>query len=234
MEKPLIGVVEWPYYDKDNDQIYEVMIDIIRWVNYMGGVPIGIFPPQTERYIDKKIADIDTMNADETMSLIEICSKCDAIIKPGATRIYDHERFIYDYAYNQNTPYLGICAGMQMMASHGGKVDNVLNEKNHVYPVEHSNGIHTVKIYPNTLLSDILKKKTTVVHSKHKYHIATPGIHKVSAVAEDGVIEAIENPNCDYNLGLQWHPELEPLSSEDGQNICGSLVERAKVYKKRR
>ena len=31
----------------------------------------------------------------------------------------------------------------------------------------------------------------------------------------DNIIEAIENPNCDFNIGVQWHPEyLDDLNSK--------------------
>ena len=46
------------------------------------------------------------------------------------------------------------------------------------------------------------------------------------------IIEAIENPNCNYNLGVQWHPELAPATDEVSKKLFESLVEEAKVYRK--
>ena len=38
----------------------------------------------------------------------------------------------------------------------------------------------------------------------------------VSAVAEDGVIEAIEDPSRRFCLGVQWHPEYRISAGDTG------------------
>ena len=60
--KPLIGIVEWPYQDKDGDVIYEILQPIIEWVVRSGGVPIGLFPTQIENYVEKRLRDIKKMS----------------------------------------------------------------------------------------------------------------------------------------------------------------------------
>ena len=60
--KPIIGVVEWPYLDKDEDKIYEVMIPIIEWIVRSGGRPIGLFPTHIDNFVDKKILDLNKMS----------------------------------------------------------------------------------------------------------------------------------------------------------------------------
>ena len=227
--KPIIGIIEWPYYDKDNDKIYEVMSDVVNWVNKSGGIPVGIFPTQVEDFVSKKVSDIDSMNADEADDLLSSIDRCDAIIKPGALRIYNHERLIHEYTVQKNMPYLGICAGMQIMAAYHYPQENIKNETF----VNHRNR-HNVRIYHNTLLEKIINKECISVISRHNYHIFSEGINKVAAVAEDGIIEAIENPNCSFNLGVQWHPELEDFDNVNSQNIFGELIEQAKTYSKRK
>lgn len=106
-----------PYQDKDGDVIYEILQPIIEWVVRSGGVPIGLFPTQIENYVEKRLRDIKKMSDIELRELRENISLCDAIIKPGALKVYDHEREIYKYALQKDIPYLGICAGMQIMAS---------------------------------------------------------------------------------------------------------------------
>lgn len=231
MSKPFIGIVEWPYIDKDGDQIFEVFNDISNWVIRSGGIPIGIFPTQIRDFINTRVSEIEIMNTEEKCDLIESLNKCDAIIKPGALRIYNHERFIHSYSVCKNIPYLGICAGMQIMSGYNSEIKNV---KNSIQSLNHHQPgySHEVEIIPNTLLSKIVSNNFFKVYSRHNYHIASPGINEVSAVAPDGVIEAIENPNCNYNLGVQWHPELAPTTDINSQRIFESLVEEAKIYKK--
>ena len=92
--KPIIGIVEWPYLDKDNDYIYEVLTPIIEWVIRSGGRPLGIFPSNIEAFVDKRLSEITPISEIEHQDLIESIKLCDAIIKPGATKIYEHERKI--------------------------------------------------------------------------------------------------------------------------------------------
>tara|TARA_Y100000766_G_scaffold82280_1_gene69983 strand:- start:1570 stop:1788 length:219 start_codon:yes stop_codon:yes gene_type:complete len=48
----------------------------------------------------------------------------------------------------------------------------------------------------------------------------------VSAVSEDGVIEAIESTRSNYCLGVQWHPEF--LIDNKDINVIKSLITSAK------
>lgn len=231
--KPIVGIVEWPYLDKDNDYIYEVLTPIIEWVIRSGGRPIGIFPSNIEAFVNKKLSEISPLSEIEHQDLIESIKICDAIIKPGATKIYDHERKIYEYCYKENIPYLGICAGMQMMAAYQ---NDIKNEKNNSSIIHNSKDLysHKVLIKELTLLRKILNKEEIMVNSRHNYHITSSGCHRVSALALDNVIEAIESPIHDFQFGLQWHPELLPKDDENSQIIFGELIENAKIYQKRK
>ena len=217
--KPIIGIVEWPYLDKDSDEIYEVSTNIVNKVIDAGGVPIGIFPTKSENFISKNNSEIDSLTADESHELLSVLDRVDAIIKPGALRIYNYEKFIYRYTVVKNIPYLGICAGMQLMTD---------SENEPV--IGHKDVSHKVRIYRGTLLSSILQRDEIEVISKHRYRVSDSGVNNVSAKSYDGTIEALENPKCLYNLGLQWHPELD--NTDSTERIFSSLVEKAKVYRK--
>ena len=69
---------------------------------------------------------------------------------------------------------------------------------------------HRVNITENTLLHSICHGETQIaVNSSHHQcvHIPAPGL-VVSAVAPDGIIEAVEKPDYpNFFLGVQWHPE---------------------------
>ena len=230
--KPIVGIVEWPYFDKDGDKIFEVFNDVVSWVIRSGGIPVGVFPTQIEQYVDKKISELDIMKYEEVEDLHVILNSCDAIIKPGALRIYPYERLIHDYTVIKNVPYLGICAGMQIMAGYKSQINNIRIEENN--RINHHQPGYGHDVYPveDTLLSKIVGDDKFPVYSRHRYHIAKAGINEICGVSDDGIIEAIENPNCTYNLGVQWHPELAPTTDEVSKKIFESLVEEAKIYKK--
>ena len=230
MVKPIIGVVEWPYKDEDGDLIYEVLTPVISKISLSGGQAMGIFPTQVEDYQNKRLREIAPLTNAEIDDLDNILSMCDAIVKPGATKTYGYETYIYRYCYEHNIPYLGICAGMQMMANYGRVIDNVRNEDNGIAHHSKEEYAHKLKIIKNTLLYDILGKEEIMVNSKHNYHISSEGIHSISAVSEDGIIEAIEAKDKEFQLGVQWHPEL--LNDENTAKIFDALVNEADVYRR--
>ena len=48
-----------------------------------------------------------------------------------------------------------------------------------------------------------------------------------SAYAEDGSLEAFEDPSKQFVLGVLWHPEME----EDDKRLFEALVEEARLYR---
>ena len=227
--KPIIGIVEWPYTDRDGDKIFEVFTPIVNKINEHGGIPVGIFPTVSADFYSREIRGLESS---EKSDLRRILGMCDAVIKPGAVRIYDYERLIHDFTVCEDVPYLGICAGMQLMAHHGKyKIEG--NVRNDSPIAHHSKEIyaHSISIAHGSLLFDILGKDTILVNSKHNFHISDCGNLNVSATAPDGYIEAIENPNRRFQLGLQWHPEL--IDDENSDKIFDAFIKHAKEYKLR-
>lgn len=226
--KPVIGIVGHPYINKDDNIIFQATKSLVKKVSEHGGLPIIICPTQVEDFLNKKNCQLKKLSFYEKNDLNELLNYCDAIIKPGATRIYEYERYIYEYAYKNDIPYLGICAGMQLMAGFNSNSTTVKNNSfiNHYSKEKH---VHYIKIRHRSLLYKILMQDEIVVNSLHNYHINSAGINNVCAYSTDGIIEGIENPNKLFHLGVQWHPEgLDDINS---YKIFDSFVENAKLYK---
>ena len=223
--KPIIGVVEWPYFDKDGDLIYEVPNQIVEQISKHGGIPVGIFPTQIADFQNKRLSEIDELTVSEKEDIVSSLRRVDAIIKPGAIKVYGFERLMYEYAFERDIPYLGICAGMQMMAAYQNdevknvKIENGSHRSDEKYA-------HSIKIARGTLLYNILKSDIIMVNSRHSYSISSPGIHMVSAISDDGVIEGIEARDKKFNIGVQWHPES--LNDQNTDNLFGEFIEAAK------
>ena len=102
-----------------------------------------------------------------------------------------------------NKPILGICSGLQSLnIYHGGTLKQHIEE--HTSKEELVR--HKIDIEENSFVYSLYGSKTEV-NSIH--HQAIKGVaegFKVTAVAEDGTIEAIEKGNL---IGLQWHPEVD-------------------------
>lgn len=150
-------------------------------------------------------------------------------------------------AYNRNIPILGICRGIQVLASAlGGTVDQDIAEAfsashsvnnsgqtqhaliKHSQDADRNEPTHTVKISKDTTLYSIYNKEYLAVNSMHHQAVRSGGKRfNVSAIAPDGVIEAIESNEFKPIMGVQWHPEwLE----ESGKNLFSWLVKSASEF----
>ncbi len=111
-------------------------------------------------------------------------------------------------------PIFGICGGMQLLAAlYGGELFQYLPEegcyKEHTQDTPRDQSWHSVKIVKDTILSSIfdIKDDFIPVNSVHQQAVKNPGKMTVSAIADDGLIEAIEDSSHPFCVGVQWHPE---------------------------
>lgn len=145
-------------------------------------------------------------------------------------------------AMQRQMPILGICRGHQVLnvACGGTNYRDIPSE--HPGPVlEHSQKAarntptHTVKITKGSLLWKILGTEEAAVNSFHHQGVAeaAPGFVQ-TAVAEDGVNEALEFPFHPV-LGVQWHPE--PMAAEGDPAMLAIfrwLADEAAIYSRAR
>lgn len=110
-----------------------------------------------------------------------------------------------------DVPVLGICRGMQVMAvAAGGVLEQHLPDRLGNYDHSPGRGIygeHPVEIAPESRLHEVLGDAVTVATYHHQGVETFPGYAPV-AWAPDGVIEALEDADARFRLGVQWHPEV--------------------------
>jgi len=139
---------------------------------------------------------------------------------PAAARCVERERDEFEIellrrAERRGLPVLAICRGAQLLAvAHGGALRPLTGDQGERHGVSaRSLAAHTVTIEPGTLLEGVVGKGTFTVSSTHFQGIGDAGPRlRVAARSDDGVIEAVELPGDRFVLGLQWHPEWEPLA----------------------
>ena len=144
------------------------------------------------------------------------------------------ELLITRLAYNRCVPIMGICRGLQMLTvALGGTVLQDMGPKEgrlkHSQDADKSEPTHSVTLLPDTLLRSLFNNDEHIyVNTFHHQAVSTPGSKlKVSALAPDGIIEAVESSEHKALLGVQWHPEW---LKADGQPLFGWLVNEAKLY----
>ena len=117
-------------------------------------------------------------------------------------------------AFRKDLPILGICRGIQTLnVSQGGTLyqdipTQVKDAIGHSQKADKSVLTHSIQIEDKTLLRNIFKRKEVWVNGKHHQAIRDLApCFAVSARAQDGVIEAVEDRSKRFIIGVQWHPE---------------------------
>lgn len=107
-------------------------------------------------------------------------------------------------------PTLGVCLGMQMMALHaGGQLDQYMPDTlgEEAAKIHQNCREHGIQIQADDARIGQADSDEQIV-SSHQQAVKDPGSMRVIAVAADGTVEAIDDPNRDtFYAGVQWHPE---------------------------
>jgi putative glutamine amidotransferase len=143
----------------------------------------------------------------------------------------DRDRFELPLAHEavrRDVPLFAICRGVQVLnVAEGGTLvqdipSAVTSELRHSIDQPKNQIAHDVALSPGTRLAASLapalaqvpgvKPRPTIVafpvNSRHHQAVgAVAPSFIVSAVASDGVVEAIERPGAAFCVGVQWHPE---------------------------
>ena len=142
------------------------------------------------------------------------------------------ELLIARLAYNRQIPMLGICRGIQTLATaFGGKVAQDISDVatiKHSQDADRSEPTHSVIIDEDSSLFDIYKSTKVMVNSFHHQAVAEAGDKfRVIAKSPDGIIEAMESSEFKSILGVQWHSEC----LEEGLPLFQWLVNEAKSFR---
>ncbi|EEX48984.1 MULTISPECIES: gamma-glutamyl-gamma-aminobutyrate hydrolase family protein [Jonquetella] len=119
---------------------------------------------------------------------------------------------VLQIACDRKLPVLGICRGEQVLnVFFGGTLyQHLPNRKNtiqHRQPMAERFTSHKVTVEEGTKLAKITGTSFSV-NSFHHQAVDAPGKGlTVSALAPDGVVEAVEHKDLPFVVGIQWHPE---------------------------
>ncbi len=124
------------------------------------------------------------------------------------------ERALITMALTADIPILGTCRGMQMLnIVLGGRLIQHLATTATHRPAQIENKaavVHPVEVVPKTGLESIFSAGSRPVNSRHHQAVAPDHLGEgliITAVAPDGVVEAVELPSARFVVGVQWHPE---------------------------
>jgi putative glutamine amidotransferase len=108
-------------------------------------------------------------------------------------------------------PILGVCRGMQVLTVAAGgtlhqHLPDVLGHEKH-RPAPGVYGSHDARFAPGSRVAELMGHDLGI-HCYHHQGVADPGTLRATGWAEDGLVEAVEDPGHAFVLGVQWHPEL--------------------------
>ena len=132
-------------------------------------------------------------------------------------------------------PIFGICRGFQIMNVHRGgtlyqdlpgETGTALGHAPFDNPMESLH--HSITIEPDSALGRITESSELLVNSFHHQAVKTLGRGlKVSARSPDKIIEAAEDPNLPYFMGVQFHAEALPPIHPDYLRLFSALIAAA-------
>jgi putative glutamine amidotransferase len=136
-------------------------------------------------------------------------------------------------ALARDMPVLAVCRGSQVLnVARGGDLvqhlpEVVGDEKHKEVLGEFSD--HEVSVEADSRLGEIVGGRTAVKSSHHQGFGRIGEGLVTTARADDGTIEALEDPSRRFALGVLWHPE----EGEDAA-LFMALVEEARAYRAER
>lgn len=179
----------------------------------------------------------EDVNDDNAKDLLE---KANAIIVPGGfgDRGIEGKICAIKYARTSNTPFLGICLGMQLAVvefsrnvlglkdAHSSEFANTTNPVIHIMDeqlsVTNLGGTMRLGNYPcylkdNTLAKSLYKKDFILERHRHRYEfnnkyrdiLTKNGMVVAGTSKDDLLVEIIELKNHPYFIASQFHPEFK-------------------------
>jgi putative glutamine amidotransferase len=235
--RPVVGITtyvtpaKWSYWDIEAAL---VPADYVRAVDCAGGRPL-LVPPSADG-VDETLDAVDGLIFSGGSDLGPDLYGQDP--HPETFGIHEArdraELKLLEAALERDMPVLAICRGSQVLnVARGGDLvqhlPDVVGDEKH----KHTPGTfadHDVALEPGTRLASLLGEHAPVKSHHHQGFGKVGAGLRVAAHAEDGTIEAVEDPSHRFALGVLWHPE----AGEDMKLFEGLVVAAADYRAERR
>ncbi|MGV3467253.1 MAG: gamma-glutamyl-gamma-aminobutyrate hydrolase family protein [Heyndrickxia sp.] len=238
MKKPVIGITSSSvkYAGHESSMLPITYCDA---VIKAGGIPVIIAVAKKEMVAQWiSVCDGIILSGGEDMDPYSYHEEPHPKLKKTILERDQFEIGLVQAATKQKVPILAICRGVHVLnVALGGTIMQdiesiVPNCVQHTQKASSKTPSHTVKINKNSLLSYILGSHDVRVNSFHHQAVdKVAPVLKVSGLASDGIVEAVEviQKEEGWMLGVQWHPEemetdyhMDTLFSEFIK-VCQSL-----------
>jgi len=231
--KPLIGITTYitsARFGSWEEVTSLVPQDYVRAIEHAGGRPLLV--PPSEDGIDETLDAFDGVifsggsDLDPEMYGQEAHPETYGIVEQRDRA----ELALLEAALARDMPVLAICRGSQVLnVALGGDLvqhlpDVVGDQKHKHTPGEYAD--HEVDVHPETRLGSLLGERAPVKSHHHQgFGRLGEGLQE-AARADDGTVEALEDPSRRFTIGVLWHPE-----AGDDLRLFEELVAEAERYR---
>jgi putative glutamine amidotransferase len=231
--KPIVGItsyaeeVAWGAWV---ERSAVVPLAYVHAVERAGGRPLVV--PPSEEGIEETLAVLDGLILSGGSDVHPELYAADP--HPETTDVREErdraELALLAAALERDMPVLAVCRGSQVLnVARGGDLvqhlPEVLGHERHKHkPGEFSD--HDVRLEPDTRVGQLLGERAPVKSHHHQgFGRIGAGLREVGW-ADDGTVEALEDPSKRFAVGVLWHPE-------EGEDLAlfEALVEEARLYR---
>ena len=217
MTKPIIGIVLDCAAELAGDDVrYGLMGRYAKAVASAGGIPV-LIPYEGDlilEYLDMAQGFVFPGGDDINPKYYN------EAIGPHTKTIINDMRTEFELEFlgkiiESKKPFLGICAGLQLLnVALGGtlyqdietEIETEIKHKNHGLARDEDH--HDIEIVIGTKLHEIMGVTLRKTNSHHHQSVKALGKDLiVAAKAADGIVEAIELEGHPFCIGVEWHPE---------------------------
>jgi putative glutamine amidotransferase len=230
--RPVVGITtyvtqaRWSYWDVEAALVPAAYVHAIERA---GGRPVLI--PPSEDGVEETLDAVDGLlfsggsDLDPKLYDQEPHEETFGVV-PGRDRA---ELALLEAALARDMPVLAVCRGSQVLnVARGGDLvqhlPDVVGDEKH----KHTPGTfadHDVTLEEGTRLAALLGDRAPVKSHHHQGFGRVGDGLRVAAYAEDGTIEAVEDPSHPFAMGVLWHPE----AGKD-LKLFEELVSAARAY----
>lgn len=213
------------------------------------------------KWIQSYDAEIETIKLSEKIQNLGDASRCHGIVFTGGEDVHprfynkpeylsychqddineardEFEMKLMEYTEANHVPVLGICRGLQIYnVFRGGTLIPDIPSwgkvtTNHTKTKDGSDSYHSIILETSSWLSKVTGDVTGETNSNHHQSADAIGNGLVlSAVSEDGIVEALDQKNPEGKSFLclvQWHPErMKDQQSQFVKNIREAFVKES-------
>jgi putative glutamine amidotransferase len=234
--KPLIGITTNQSKNTNGQPTVALMQSYVNAIMQAGGVPVLIPSMIHDDGWDALYARLDGIlfSGGGDIALEHFPGDAHPRIDDVDPERDSVELKMLNAAAEDGKPFLGICRGCQVMnVALGGTLythiqDQLPKALDHSYPGNMRTVlVHEVKIEEGTRIAEIMGEPILKVNSLHHQGLKdiAPSL-RVTGVAPDGLVEAVELPDHPFGIAVQWHPEWL-TDQESTRNLFIKFVEAA-------